>query len=107
MDAIVTARVPAEIKERGKAILQSIGATPTDLINAAYNYVLANGKLPAVSPSPEALKSQRRTLSKTQQKELKQRTLNTTFDIPTSYWEEKTDEERLVEALKGKYARTN
>ena len=39
-DAIVTARVPAEIKKQGNAVLREIGSTPTELVNAAYRYVL-------------------------------------------------------------------
>jgi antitoxin component of RelBE/YafQ-DinJ toxin-antitoxin module len=51
MDAIVAARVPVEIKERGTAVLASIGATPTQLINAAYLYVLETRRLPVAEPS--------------------------------------------------------
>ena len=46
MDAIVTARVPVEIKEQVGAILRDIGSTPTKLINAAYGYVLHYHALP-------------------------------------------------------------
>ena len=46
MDAVVTARVPVEIKEQGNALLRSIGSSPTELINEAYRYVLKHGKLP-------------------------------------------------------------
>jgi antitoxin component of RelBE/YafQ-DinJ toxin-antitoxin module len=46
MDAIVAARVPVEIKEQGNNVLASIGATPTELINTAYRYVLRYGRLP-------------------------------------------------------------
>ena len=35
MDAIVSARVPIALKERGNGILHDIGSTPTQLINAA------------------------------------------------------------------------
>ena len=42
-DAIVTARVPAEIKKQGNAVLREIGSTPTELVNAAYRYVLKRG----------------------------------------------------------------
>lgn len=56
MDAIVTARVPAEIKEQGGEILREIGATPTQLVNAAYAYLLAEHRLPrgegAKGPAP-------------------------------------------------------
>ena len=46
MDAIVTARVPIAVKEQGNAVLREIGSTPTELINAAYRYVLATHELP-------------------------------------------------------------
>ena len=47
MDAMVSARVPVEIKKRGDRILKEIGSSTTELINAAYEYVLEYGKLPA------------------------------------------------------------
>ncbi len=105
MDSIVTARVPAGIKEQGKAALQKIGATPTDLVNAAYRYVLAEGKLPHVDEKPFASAEQPRKLSSTQKKKLKQQIEATTFPVPASYWEGKTDKELLVDALTEKYAR--
>ncbi|MEG0376062.1 MAG: type II toxin-antitoxin system RelB/DinJ family antitoxin, partial [Raoultibacter sp.] len=46
MDAIVTARVPVEIKEQANGVLKNIGATPTELVNAAYQYVLECEALP-------------------------------------------------------------
>jgi antitoxin component of RelBE/YafQ-DinJ toxin-antitoxin module len=45
-DSIAAARVPAELKEQVAAILDSIGATPTQLINSAYQYVLEFKRLP-------------------------------------------------------------
>lgn len=47
MDAIVTARIPVEVKEQGNAILREIGSSPTRLINAAYRYLLATHELPS------------------------------------------------------------
>lgn len=49
MNATATARVPAEIKLQGDAILKSLGSSTTELINAAYMYVLKEHKLPEVS----------------------------------------------------------
>ncbi len=46
MDAIVSARVPVAVKERGNATLRELGATPSQLINAAYEFVLAERRLP-------------------------------------------------------------
>ena len=48
MDAMVTARVPVEVKERVGSILRDMGSSPTELVNAAYDYVLKYGKLPDV-----------------------------------------------------------
>lgn len=43
MMVTVTARVPAEIRRQGNAVLEQLNATPTELIRAAYEYVLATG----------------------------------------------------------------
>ena len=48
MDAMVSARVPVEIKKRGDSKLREIGSSATELINAAYDYVIKCGKLPGV-----------------------------------------------------------
>ena len=36
MDATVSARVPVAVKAEGNALLSELGATPSQLINAAY-----------------------------------------------------------------------
>ena len=46
MDAIVTARVPVAVKEQVGGVLRDIGSTPSQLVNAAYEYVLAERRLP-------------------------------------------------------------
>ena len=69
MDAMVTARVPQEIKEQGNAALKSIGATATDLINAAYAYVIKSGELPQVKDSADA--GSPRQLDQSQRAELR------------------------------------
>lgn len=107
MDTIVTARVPIEIKERGRKALSRIGATPTDLVNAAYQYVLANGKLPSSTPSPETLKAQKRTLTAAQKKELEERLALSSLNVPDSFWQGKTYKELLAEARQERYARFN
>ena len=48
MDAMVSARVPVEIKKRGDSKLREIGSSATELVNAAYDYVIKCGKLPGV-----------------------------------------------------------
>ncbi len=104
MDSIVTARVPAGIKDQGRVALERIGATPTDLINAAYRYVLAKGKLPDAEDQMEGLKPGVRRLDEKQRQSLRESIQRTTFSIPSSYWEGATDEELLQQALKDKYA---
>ena len=46
MDAIVTARVPVAVKEQVGNLLREMGSTPSQLVNAAYEYVLAERELP-------------------------------------------------------------
>ena len=55
MDAVVTARVPVEVKEQATHVLRAIGATPTQLINAAYSYVLETGSLPCARVQSETV----------------------------------------------------
>lgn len=69
-DAMVTARVPRGVKERGDAILREIGASPTKLVNAAYDYVLENKSLPVLSADAVPLRPGIRRLGPLQKKEL-------------------------------------
>ncbi len=69
-DVIVTARVPREIKRRGDAVLKKIGATPTQLINASYEYVLACNGLPNAQLESKQLKPGKRTITSSIKKKL-------------------------------------
>lgn len=42
----ISARVPREIRDQGDAALKRIDSTVTDLVNAAFEYVIKTGKLP-------------------------------------------------------------
>lgn len=46
MDAMVTARVPVETKREANKILEALGMTPSQAINALYEYVATNRQLP-------------------------------------------------------------
>lgn len=70
MDAIVTARVPVEVKEQGGQILRSIGASQTDLINSAYRVLLATKRLPSLEATGQKPKKGHRSLSKDQKAKL-------------------------------------
>lgn len=83
MDVIVTARVPIEIKEQGNEILKKMGATPTQLINAAYEYVLSRGELPLVQPDTTERKKK---LSQDEQEQLAQSIQATSFAVPKDFW---------------------
>lgn len=52
MNSTVTARVPTEIKQQVDRRLKDLGHTTTDLINAAYEYVLRENALPRASQVP-------------------------------------------------------
>lgn len=85
MDAIVTARVPVEVKEQVNALLKELGSSPTQLINEAYAYVLRHRELPARDAAPAAGEAPSvRTLTPEMRAELEACTL----DVPQSFWDE-------------------
>jgi antitoxin component of RelBE/YafQ-DinJ toxin-antitoxin module len=49
-DSTVTARVPKEIREQADAALKRIDSTVTELVNAAFTFVIKTGALPTVAP---------------------------------------------------------
>ena len=49
--AVVNARVSAAKRDAAKGILDSLGATTSELINSAYDYLLQTGKLPSAMPA--------------------------------------------------------
>ena len=63
MDAMVSARVPVEIKKRGDSKLKELGSSVTELVNAAYRYVIEHGELPGAVVSEQAVEPQVKTLS--------------------------------------------
>jgi antitoxin component of RelBE/YafQ-DinJ toxin-antitoxin module len=46
MNPVVTARIPENVRIRGNEVLHEIGSTPSELINAAFEYVIREKKLP-------------------------------------------------------------
>ena len=79
MHAMVTARVPLEIRDQVNAKLRS-----TELVNAAYDYVLATGELPDAQRGESPL---RITLTDAQANELRFRLRQATRPVPASFWE--------------------
>lgn len=52
-NTLVSARVPRAKKERASSVLASIGATTSDLINSAFDYVITNKELPTAARTVE------------------------------------------------------
>ena len=65
MDAMVSARVPVEIQKQGDSKLKEIGSSATELVNAAYKYVLEHGKLPGQEEEDGPEQPRTKTLSGT------------------------------------------
>ena len=53
-NSMVSARVPGAKKKRAVGVLSSIGASMSDLINSALDYVIANEALPEVESAEAA-----------------------------------------------------
>lgn len=102
MDAIVTARIPVEIKEQVNKILHDMGSSQSQLINLAFRYVLENKTLPG-SESSSSGSSGKRKLSKQQLIELEESLRATTFNIPADFLQSKSYKEILEEGRTADY----
>lgn len=94
MDPVVTARVPAEIRDQGNAILRQLGATPTDLVNAAYEYLLLEKRLPPVAHGAEELPGGVRALSAEAAAEVLENLNGMALEVPESWQGASMDELR-------------
>lgn len=99
---IVTARVPVEIREQVNAKLKEMGSTPTELVNAAYRYVLERGELPQTGTRWEDVAERRQRLSKEEKLEMLERLERMTPKAPAS-WEGKSYEELRDEAMRERF----
>ena len=100
MDPMVSARVPVEIRDQVNEGLRSIGSSPTELINSAYEFFLENKRLPKKEP---VAKRGRRTLSKEQRRKLAASVAATTYPVPESYFEGQSYDELLSRRLRHDY----
>lgn len=89
MDAIVTARVPVEVKRQGNSILQELGVSTTRLINAAYEYLIATRQLPSAAPS---IGEQPRSFSAEELSAIADFVGATTCSASAEFWDENSDE---------------
>ena len=96
-DAIATARVPRHIKAQGDAVLRSLGSSPTELVNSAYRYVIAEHRLPTVRSEAEG--TFEIALTPEQRQALRARRERTTCRVPAEYWGGRSDEDILASEL--------
>ena len=100
MDAFVSARVPVELKNQVGERLKEIGATQSQLVNAAFAYVMATGELPkAKNDVPSGI----RRLSEAQLAEVKRRLDQTTYLVPEEAWGGMSYKEILAEGRAADY----
>ena len=94
MDSIVTARIPVEVKNQVSEILESLGSNTTQLINAAFEYVLITGKLPDAHEGTSlesSAKGSSRQLSEKDKEELASLFGKISVSAPTSFWNDLGD----------------
>lgn len=101
MDAIVTARVPVEIKDQVTRILKEIGSSPTELINETYSYVLQERRIPRAASSPTQLQGRHRALSPEQESDVRDALRIVCRPVD---FEGKTADEAIAEARSERYA---
>lgn len=77
MSRMISARIPDSIYEQGLLQLKSLGMTPSQLINAAFEYLLSENSLPQVSNK----ENKSRTLSKKDHAHLKNAFRACTVDV--------------------------
>ena len=94
MDSIVTARIPVEVKNQVSEILESLGSNTTQLINAAFEYVLVTGKLPDAHEGTlleSSGKGSSRQLSEKDKEQLSALFGKISVPAPTSFWNDLGD----------------
>ena len=102
MDPVVTARVPAGVRQRGQEVLREIGSNTSELINAAFAYVIQERKLPKAKLK-EAVALEHRKLGATEKREL----ARFFREVQTAVPQEQSDtpfEQLLEDAMKERYA---
>lgn len=100
MDPMVSARVPLELRDQVNDELRKIGSSPTELINSAYEFFLKTKSLPTPRPG---LKPGKRRLSKEDARKIQASLDSSTFFVPESFFDDKSYDELLADALREEY----
>lgn len=100
MSKMVSARIPDAIYDQALDQLQSLGATPTELIKCAFDYLLQNNSLPSTQPKEASLSNTFEDASKRKflQKFFQRCTLS--VDIPSDL---EYDKQVTIDARTAKY----
>lgn len=101
MNAMVSARVPVELRDQVNALLREKGSTPTELINRAYRLFLETKELPG---SPEHTAPGRRTPTAFELRELQESVRSTTYGVPESFFANRSYDDILAAELEADYA---
>ena len=94
MDSIVTARIPVEVKNQVSEVLESLGSNTTQLINAAFEYVLVTGRLPDAHEGTlleSSAKGSSRQLSEKDKEQLASLFGKISVSAPASFWNDLGD----------------
>ena len=94
MDSIVTARIPVEVKNQVSEVLESLGSNTTQLINAAFEYVLVTGRLPDAhegTTSELSARGSSRQLSEKDKEQLSALLGKISVPAPASFWNDLGD----------------
>lgn len=104
MDAMVSARVPAEIKKRGDKKLRELGSSVTELVNSAYAYLLEYGKLPKEEHDPASSAPITKTLAGSDARSFRDAWESRSV-IPAAGYDGSNFREMLDQARDDRYAR--
>ena len=83
MSKMVSARIPDALFDQGCARLEELGATQTQLVKAAFDYLLDERSLPQVSRKKRAVTRRRLTKEQKQALAAKLTSCQLDIDIPT------------------------
>ena len=102
MNPVVTARVTEGVRSRSIDVLREIGSSTSELINAAFDYVIKEHELPRPK-STQGNEAGRRTIGKEQREGLL--SFMESVKAPTpERWNDALFEELLGQALEQRYA---
>lgn len=102
MSVMVSARIPADLRDQANVMLKERGLTPTQLINATYEGFVREGELPYAHTSPDGQRAPR-TITPEMAQHLRASVEASTVSVPESFFSGPAYEERLRAALSETY----